>query len=177
MKFIITAYNPNIGKFNKARMMLQLQPFTGNYDTYCLMEMQKLCFWENASYEVTENINNSTIFQPQKIGEFASKGLQILCPQYQFDYQFTSPNNYLAIINQTLYTKMNLDHDSFQPGPNINANVKCTIRMGANSIFKEFQKVINITVLDRNDNRPEFQEKSKLTFWLENPHYNEVSPV
>lgn len=119
---------------------------------FCEDHVDQICFWEAATYRIAEN--ERTGF---RVGPLGPQLYQQLCRTHSVRYALTNGTNYLVERNGTLFSNGSLDHELGRPGPALQAAVRCTVRMSENSVPMEVDKVLEVAVLDRNDNRPRLE--------------------
>lgn len=152
-EFIISASS---GKSSEVlRLSLTITPVPveeNNLPRFCEDHVDQICFWQAATYRIAEN--ESTGF---RVGPLGPQLYQQLCRTYSVKYELTNGTQYLVERNGTLFSNGSLDHESDRPGPTLQAGVRCTVRMNGNSVPLEVDKMLEIAVLDRNDNRPRLE--------------------
>lgn len=173
-EFIITAHTKQGGAALR-RLSLTITPIpAGNISLsrFCEEHTDKICFWDRAIYKIQEN--ESPGFA---IGPLGTDLYQKLCRTHSVSYQLNNATNYLLASNGSLSSLIKLDYDSAHPGALLKANVRCTVRFSGNDVPVQFDKTVDINVLDRNDNRPRLQHTNdtRIDLLLDDPHINEVS--
>lgn len=73
-----------------------------------------------------------------------------------------------------MYTTTRFDHDSMNPGPSTATNVQCQVTERISGIVQISEKILQITVLDKNDNPPQLQTDELVTIKLNDPHFHQV---
>lgn len=77
------------------------------------------------------------------------------------------------VRSNIVYTKRRIDHDSLAPGPSLNAAVRCEVVH--NQVVHDTEKMIRLSILDRNDNAPELHmDNRNVTVQLDSPYFNKV---
>ncbi|XP_058819026.1 uncharacterized protein LOC131681941 [Topomyia yanbarensis] len=141
---------------------------------YCETRLDEICFWKAASYKISEN-------EPPgfEIGPLGPKLYQQLCRTKSVTYALTNGTAYLYERNGSIYSSTFLDHDSPRPGPLLRANVRCTVEMGGKNIPLLLNRTVDVTVLDRNDNRPrvEHATNTHIELHLDDPHISRDQPL
>lgn len=92
-------------------------------------------------------------------------------------FLFFPATEYLKIKKNKIFTTIPYDHDKIQPGPKFKAHVQCQVRYKkVNQNFLEFNKILEISVLDRNDNPPIVQNdvNKAMVIDLDDPHFIKV---
>lgn len=175
-EFIITAHTKQGGAALR-RLSLTITPIpAGNISLsrFCEEHTDKICFWDRAIYKIQEN--ESPGFA---IGPLGTDLYQKLCRTHSVSYQLNNATNYLLASNGSLSSLIKLDYDSAHPGALLKANVRCTVRFSGNDVPVQFDKTVDINVLDRNDNRPRLQHTNdtRIDLLLDDPHINEGEPL
>ncbi|XP_037958938.1 uncharacterized protein LOC119688332 [Teleopsis dalmanni] len=175
-KFLITAIPKSRAMGNKmAHMSLEINPQT--QDEYC-QNLENICFWTEAHYTILEDANKSMEeFLPVLVGLLNPLAAQYLCVNWQLRYTLENGSDYFALKNNLIYTKIPLDHESLNvtETSNLTVVVICMVKTQPD-VVTEFQKMLNITIVDRNDNGPELQYNKTYHYNLEDPHFrmNEI---
>lgn len=155
-----------------ARMTLTLILIpTTTYDTFCMQHADDLCFWKSVQYTLTEETNRDN----KRIGEIGSKGLLNLCTNIHLEYKILNGTQYVYTQDGAIYTKKPFDYDTFNPGPSLNVKILCQIRDNIHKmLINSAEKILRITILDRNDNPPRLQENGSVNIHLDDPHFMQV---
>lgn len=111
-----------------------------------------------------------------EIGEVSSLVYRRLCPDLSFDYRLANATEYLAMHGNVLKTLPNksIDHDSLRPGPELLANIQCIVQLAFDVPPVTVEKVVKVTVLDKNDNYPKIHNGA-MHFMMPDPHFKKVS--
>lgn len=150
---------------------------------YCKTHLDEICFWDSAMYQIVET--DAPEHEQQKsasveIGEVSSLVYRRLCPDLSFNYSLVNATEYLDMHGNILKTsssnKSAIDHDTLAPGPVLFANIKCMVQLEFNALPVTVTKVVQVTVLDKNDNYPEIHNVAQ-HYRMEDPHFQKVSPV
>ncbi|XP_068081076.1 uncharacterized protein [Anabrus simplex] len=139
----------------------------------CEENPQALCFWPRVQYQVYENSI------PTLLGPLGPSYLQDLCPEYIISYQLISMDDFVQILNGSLWSKANLDRDTTQKtrsenvtgeinlsGPKVQAQIQCSVKR--ENDVSTYNKTVNVTVLDVNDNTPRPTIEGPQTLYLDN---------
>ncbi|XP_058446253.1 uncharacterized protein LOC131427255 isoform X2 [Malaya genurostris] len=150
-------------------------PLEENHLTsYCEEHLDEICFWKSATYKISEN-------EPPgfRIGSLAAKLYQQLCRTESVSYALTNGTDYLYERNGSIYSSVVFDHDLPNPGPLLQANVRCAVQMGGNEIPLLLNRTVGVVVLDRNDNRPRVQHATNtyVELHLDDPHISQDQPL
>ncbi|XP_030380544.1 proto-oncogene tyrosine-protein kinase receptor Ret [Scaptodrosophila lebanonensis] len=182
-KYVITAFPRNQDTDGElmqvAHLTLELEP--QSLPDYCA-ELEHICFWSSAHYTIAESDRvNGMPFQPVLIGALNSRAAKYLCPHMEVKYALTTGSSYFALKQNLLYTKQPLDHDEFNGifahGGQLQTRISCKVRLSTQE-QREFVRTYNVTLLDRNDNGPQLQEKgAQLNFYLDQPYFKEHEAV
>lgn len=145
---------------------------------FCKSHLEKICFWDSAIYSIVETDarNGRTRSPIVEIGEVSSLVYRRLCPDLSFDYRLANATDYLAMHGNILRTAGNksLDHDSQEPGPELFANLQCTVQLAFDEPPVNIYKVVQVVVLDKNDNYPEIHN-GVMDYTIADPHFKKVS--
>ncbi|TDG46312.1 hypothetical protein AWZ03_007283 [Drosophila navojoa] len=151
-----------------AHLTLELQP--QNLSDYCA-ELEHICFWTSADYAIAESSRSSSSrsrsFEPVLIGALNSRAAKYLCPHRTVEYALTAGSSHFVLKQNRLYSRQPLDHDELNGlqarAGQLLATVGCTVKLSGWE-QRQFWRSYNITLLDRNDNGPQLQERQ--------PHFN-----
>lgn len=146
---------------------------------FCKTHLDKICFWDSAVYSIVEtDAPNGQHGASVEIGEISSLVYRRLCPDLSFDYKLINATEYLAVHGNVLRTSGNtsIDHDSPSPGPLLFAELQCTVQLVFNAPPVTITKVVEVTVLDKNDNYPEVHNGA-LQYTMPDPHFKKVSEL
>ncbi|XP_062545954.1 uncharacterized protein LOC134212267 [Armigeres subalbatus] len=174
-EFIIAAYSQQNGTLRRLSLTITPVPL-GNVSLsrFCEEHVDTICFWDRAVYKIQENE-----IPGFAIGPLGADLYRKLCRTHSVRYQLNNATNYLSTSNGTLYSVASLDHDSAPPGPLVKVSVRCMVQFSGNDVPQEFDKTVDISVLDRNDNRPRLQHTNDthIELVLDDPHIEEGEPL
>ena len=80
-------------------------------------------------------------------------------------------SDFVTIKNNKLLASTPLNHEMMSPGPELKVAVRCSIK--ADTIIHLYEKVFNISVIDRNDNLIKVQDTEK-NLTLNSPYFKQV---
>ncbi|KAI8117992.1 hypothetical protein CVS40_10238 [Lucilia cuprina] len=180
-KYILTALSKSTEDVTKIpHMSLELKPLSEQ--KYCA-NMENICFWSSAHYTILEDVNvankeDQQNFKPIQIGSLNPRAAKYLCPYMNITYNLLNASDLFILKNNLLFTRAPLDYELLNSThqTNLTVTVSCRVEVEEKK-FKEFRKNVNIQIVDRNDNGPELQDKKIYNFYLDNPHFKEVSYV
>lgn len=178
-KFILTAISRSMEDVGKIpHMSLELRPLSEQQ--YC-GDLENICFWSSAHYTILEDANVSIKkeeenFKPVQIGSLNPRAAKYLCPYMNISYALLNATDMFILKNNILFTRTPFDYESLNSShqTNLTVAVSCRIEVETNEL-KEFNKNINVQIVDRNDNGPELQDKKIYNFYLDDPHFKAVS--
>lgn len=144
---------------------------------FCKTHLETICFWDSAVYSIVET--DALDNQPPpvvEIGELSSLIYRRLCPDLKLDYSLVNATEYLNIHGNLLTSsrKQAIDHDSLHPGPVLYAELKCSVQLAFDTPTVNITKVVQVTVLDKNDNYPELHNGA-FHFMMADPQFKKVS--
>ncbi|XP_055546122.1 uncharacterized protein LOC129730641 [Wyeomyia smithii] len=172
-EFIISAKS----RRNELRLSLTITPVPlaeGQLPNFCEEHLNDICFWESATYKIREN---------EPIGfEIGSIGPNLylqLCRTQMVTYSLANATDYLSESNGSIYSNAILDHDLPRPGPLLRVGVQCTVQLSENAVPQQLNRIIDITVLDENDNRPRVEHviDRHIELHLDDPHIIQDHPL
>ncbi|XP_017858470.1 PREDICTED: uncharacterized protein LOC108610714 [Drosophila arizonae] len=163
-------------------LTLELQP--QNQSDYCA-ELEHICFWTSADYAIAEtslsSSSRSRSFEPVLIGALNSRAAKYLCPYRTVEYALTAGSSHFVLKQNRLYSRQPLDHDELiglqARAGQLLATVGCTVSLTSRE-QRQFWRSYNITLLDRNDNGPQLQERQPhFNFHVKQPYFKAAEPV
>lgn len=162
-EFIISATSPSAEVLRLSLTISPLPVEENRLPRFCEDHVDQICFWEAATYRIAEN-------EPARfrIGSLAPKLYQQLCRTHSVKHEFINGTQHFTQANGTIISNGSLDHEA---GPTVQIAVRCTVRMNENSVPLEVDKVLEVAVLDRNDNRPRLEHvnDTHIELLLEDP--------
>lgn len=178
-KYILTALSKSTEDIAKIpHMSLEVKPMTEQ--KYCA-NLENICFYSSAHYTIMEDVNvdakeDQENFKPIQIGSLNPRAAKYLCPYMNISYSLLNATELFILKNNLLFTRAPLDYEALNTSDqtNLTVTVSCRVEMETDKV-KEFQKNINVQIVDRNDNGPELQDKKVYNFILDDPHFKVVS--
>ncbi|XP_063699474.1 uncharacterized protein LOC134830049 [Culicoides brevitarsis] len=141
-----------------ARISVTLTPIEpANVEEFCDKYTSKLCFFDSVLYNIPEN--NRLM---EEVGVLGPTAYKKICPQATIEYAMMNGTDYFTVINDTLITKNALDHENFNPGPEITIKVQCNVQSHAKSTIHTHFHTFAVNILDLNDNGPVEQVPDKI---------------
>lgn len=178
-KFTVTAKR-DISEENTTKLAhMSLQLNTLEEVEYC-QNLKNICFWSAARYTVLEDDvqmkgKDGQDFKPIQVGTLNPRGAKYLCPHLDLKYELLNGTDLFTLRNNYILTRRSLDYETLDGmhRTNLSVAVSCLVKVSA-SQSKEFRKIVNIQIIDRNDNGPELRNNSMITFQLDSAYFSAV---
>ncbi|ALC40114.1 Ret [Drosophila busckii] len=161
-----------------AHLTLELTPQA--LDAYCA-ELEHICFWSSAHYTIAEHTKPSKAsFEPVLLGSLNSRAARYLCPLKTVDYSLKAGSAFFILKQNRLFSKTPLDHDELNGlqarAGVLETTISCTVSLHGEQ--RQFVRSYNVTILDRNDNGPQLQERQPhFDFYLDQPYFKAQEAV